>query len=54
MINAGADAVIVASAIINIIKNYTDGIDNNSNNKKKEEMLKNVRIFVSSMKKSCK
>jgi tryptophan synthase alpha chain len=54
MINAGADAVIVASAIINIIKNYTDGIDNNSNNKKKEEMLKNVRFFVSSMKKSCK
>ena len=54
MINAGADAVIVASAIINIIKNYTDGIDDNSNNKKKEEMLKNVRIFVSTMKKSCR
>jgi tryptophan synthase alpha chain len=56
MINAGADAVIVASAIINIIKNYTHGIDNNnnSNNKKKEEMLNNVRTFVSSMKKSCK
>ena len=51
MINAGADAVIVASAIINIMKRYTDGRDNN---KKKEEMLKNVRIFVSSMKKSCR
>jgi tryptophan synthase alpha chain len=50
MINAGADAVIVASAIINIMKRYTDGRDNN---KKKEEMLKKVRIFVSSMKKSC-
>lgn len=49
MINAGADAVIVASAIINIIKSYTD---RNANNKKKEEMLKEVRIFVSSMKKS--
>lgn len=51
MINAGADAVIVASAIINIMKHYTDGRDNN---KKKEEMLKNVRIFVSTMKKSCR
>jgi tryptophan synthase alpha chain len=50
MINAGADAVIVASAIINIMKRYYDGRDNN---KKKEEMLKKVRIFVSSMKKSC-
>jgi tryptophan synthase alpha chain len=49
MINAGADAVIVASAIINIIKRYTD---RKANNKKKEEMLKEVRIFVSSMKKS--
>ena len=49
MINAGADAVIVASAIINIIKSYTD---RKANNKKKEEMLKEVRIFVSSMKKS--
>jgi tryptophan synthase alpha chain len=49
MINAGADAVIVASAIINIIKSYTD---RKVNNKKKEEMLKEVRIFVSSMKKS--
>jgi tryptophan synthase alpha subunit len=50
MINAGADAVIVASAIINIMKGYIDG---RHNNKKKEEMLNNVRIFVSSMKKSC-
>jgi tryptophan synthase alpha chain len=49
MINAGADAVIVASAIINIIKRYTY---KKTNNKKKEEMLKEVRIFVSSMKKS--
>jgi tryptophan synthase alpha chain len=49
MINAGADAVIVASAIINIIKSYTH---RKANNKKKEEMLKEVRIFVSSMKKS--
>ena len=49
MINAGADAVIVASAIINIIKSYTD---RKANNKKKGEMLKEVRIFVSSMKKS--
>ena len=54
MINAGADAVIIASAIINIIKGYNYGNDNNnSNSKKKEEMLKNVRMFVSKMKKSC-
>jgi hypothetical protein len=32
------------------MKRYYDGRDNN---KKKEEMLKKVRIFVSSMKKSC-
>jgi tryptophan synthase alpha chain len=50
MIDAGADAVIVASAIINIMKEYIDGRDNNKTN---EEMLNNVRNFVSSMKKSC-
>ena len=50
MINAGADAVVVASAIINIMKSY---IDEPNNNKKKKEMLKNIGIFVSSMKKSC-
>ena len=50
MINAGADAVVVASAIINIMKRY---IDEPNNNKKKKEMLKNIGIFVASMKKSC-
>ena len=51
MIRAGADAIIVASAIINIIESYVNRRDNK--NKNKEEMLKAVRTFVSNIKKSC-
>jgi tryptophan synthase alpha chain len=51
MINAGADAIIVASAIINIMKVYTSDI---KNTKKKKEMMKSVSNFVSSMKSACR
>jgi tryptophan synthase alpha chain len=48
MINAGADAIIVASAIIKV---YTSDI---KNTKKKKEMMKSVSNFVSSMKSACR
>ena len=48
MIKAGADAVIVGSAIIeNIIKS-------NHNNNSKKEMLNSLRSYVIGMKKACK
>ena len=52
MIRAGADAIIIASAIIKIIKSHATLEDINKN-KDKEEMLKNVSSFVSSIKKAC-
>jgi tryptophan synthase alpha chain len=52
MIRAGADAIIIASAIIKIIKSHATLEDINKN-KYKEEMLKNVSSFVSSIKKAC-
>jgi tryptophan synthase alpha chain len=47
MINAGADAIIVASALINIINETKD----NNNNR---QMLEQIRYFVASMKKVCR
>jgi len=52
MIRAGADAIIIASAIIKIIKSHATLEDINKN-KYKEEMLKNVSSFVSSIKEAC-
>ena len=48
-INADADAIIVASAIVNIIKNY---VDKKGNIRRKAEMLRKIRTFVSTMKRS--
>ena len=45
MINAGADAIIVASAIINTIEHYRAD---------REKMLQELRSFVSSMKDACR
>ena len=50
MINADADAIIVASAIVNIIKNY---VDKKGNIRRKAEMLSKIGSFVSTMKRSC-
>ncbi|HEX7208234.1 MAG TPA: tryptophan synthase subunit alpha [Nitrososphaeraceae archaeon] len=44
MINAGADAIIVASAIINTIEHYRED---------KKKMLQELRSFVLSMKNAC-
>jgi tryptophan synthase alpha chain len=44
MINAGADAIIVGSAIINKIKAFTD----------KKKMLQELQLFAMKMKKACK
>ncbi|HEX2068087.1 MAG TPA: tryptophan synthase subunit alpha [Nitrososphaeraceae archaeon] len=44
MINAGADAIIVASAIINIIEHYRED---------KKRMLQELQSFVLSMKNAC-
>jgi tryptophan synthase alpha subunit len=51
MIKAGADAIIVASAIINMMKIYTSDI---KNAKKKKEMIKAVSNSVSRMKSACR
>jgi tryptophan synthase alpha chain len=48
MINAGADAIIVATALINIINKTKDNNNNNT------QMLEQVRSFVASMKKVCR
>jgi tryptophan synthase alpha chain len=45
IIRAGADAIIVGSAIVNIIGNF-------SGNKKK--MLQQVEVFVRDLKKACR
>ncbi len=45
MINAGADAIIVASAIINIIEHYRED---------KKRMLQELQSFVLSMKNACR
>jgi tryptophan synthase alpha chain len=45
MIRAGADAIIVGSAIVNIIRNF-------SGNKKK--MLQQIEVFVRDLKKACR
>jgi tryptophan synthase alpha chain len=45
MINAGADAIIVASAIINRIEHYRED---------KKKMLQELRSFVLSMKNACR
>ena len=44
MINAGADAIILGSAIINKIKHSPD----------KKKMLQDLHSFISSMKRVCK
>jgi tryptophan synthase alpha chain len=44
MINAGADAIIVASAIINTIEHYRED---------KKKMLQELRSFILSMKNAC-
>jgi tryptophan synthase alpha chain len=51
MIKAGADAIIVASAIINMMKIYAS---DRKNAKKKKEMLKDISNFVSIMKNACR
>ena len=51
MIKAGADAVIIASAIINIMKTY---IFDTKNTEKKKEMMKYISNFVSTMKSACR
>jgi tryptophan synthase alpha chain len=45
MIRAGADAIIVGSAIVNIIRNF-------SGNKRK--MLQQIELFVQDLKKACR
>ena len=45
MIKAGADAIIVGSAIVGIIKNFS------ANNRK---MLQQIELFVRNMKKACR
>ncbi len=51
MIKAGADAIIVASAIINMTKIYAS---DRKNAKKKKEMLKDISNFVLTMKNACR
>jgi tryptophan synthase alpha chain len=50
MIAAGADALVIGSAIIERIARSLDS----NNNKKKKMMLKELHDFVKSMKKACK
>jgi tryptophan synthase alpha subunit len=45
MINAGANAIIVASAIINTIEHYRED---------KKRMLQELQSFVLSMKNACR
>ena len=55
MIDAGADAIIVASAITNIIRLHTshEVRKNNTRDKRMKDMLKEINDFVSAMKGAC-
>jgi tryptophan synthase alpha subunit len=53
MINAGADAIIVASALINIINKTKDNNDDN-NNDDNTQMFEHIQSFVASMKNVCR
>ena len=55
MIDAGADAIIVASAITNIIRLHTsgEGKKNNTKEKRVKDMLMEINDFVFAMKRAC-
>ena len=55
MIGAGADAIIVASAITNIIRLHTlhGWKKNNTKEKRVRDMLREINDFVSAMKSAC-
>ena len=55
MIDAGADAIIVASAITNIIRLHTlqERKKNNTRDKRMKDILREINDFVSAMKSAC-